>query len=253
VGVAWQLPWFKRNTVFRAGYGINYIGNVDFLTVNTGVGNFPGQTLNTTYTPSSFLNLSGIASAGVVPVTTNGAQPFTPVPLTNRVATVYGYADNLRTPYVQSFNASIQRELTSTLLVDVNFIGNKGSQLYTNQQLNDTNIFENGILNAFNITRAGGNAPLFDQLLNGITLPGVGAVNGTSLTGSQALRKYSVTNTMIANGSVGALANFFNSERFGPEQEPAEHRSPATVPMECLVGPADWQQAGVVGQRTPLG
>ena len=215
VGIAWQLPWFKRNTVIRAGYGINYIGNVDFLALNTGIGNFPGQTLNTTYTPSSFLNLSGIGSAGVVPVSTGGAQPFTPVPLTNRVATLYGYADNLRTPYIQSFNFSIQRELTSTLSVDFNYIGNKGSALYTNQQLNDTNIFENGILNAFNITRAGGNAPLFDRLLNGVTLPGVGAVNGTTLTGSQALRLYSVTNTMIANGSVGALANFFNTTPTG--------------------------------------
>jgi hypothetical protein len=215
VGVAWQLPWFRRTTVIRAGYGINYIGNVDFLTVNTGVGNFPGQTLNTTYTPSSFLNLSGLTSAGVVPVSTGGAQPFTPVPLTNRVATLYGYADNLRTPYIQSFNFSIQRELTSTLILDIDYIGNKGSELYTNQQLNDTNIFENGILNAFKITRAGGNAPLFDQMLTGITLPGVGMVNGTTLTGSQALRLYPVTNTMIANGSVGALANFFNTTPTG--------------------------------------
>jgi hypothetical protein len=215
VGIAWQIPWFTRSTVIRAGYGINYIGNVDFLAVNTGIGNFPGQTLNTTYTPSSFLNLANVGSAGVVPVSTNGAQPFAPVPLTNRVATLYGYADNLRTPYIQSFNISIQRELTSTLSVDFNFIGNKGTELYTNQQLNDTNIFENGILNAFKITRAGGNAPLFDQLLNGIAIPGVGTVNGTSLTGSQALRQYSVTNTMIANGSVGALANFFNTTPTG--------------------------------------
>jgi hypothetical protein len=215
IGFAWQLPWFKRSTVIRAGYGINYIGNVDFLAVNSGIGNFPGQTLNTQYNPSTYLNLASIGSAGVVPVSTGGAQPFTPVPLTNRTPTIYGYADNLRTPYVQSFNFSIQRELTSTLTFDFNYIGNKGSELYTNQQLNDTNIFENGILNAFNITRSGGNAALFDQMLNGITIPGVGTVNGTSLTGSQALRQYSVTNTFIANGSVGALANFFNSTATG--------------------------------------
>ncbi|HLK49281.1 MAG TPA: TonB-dependent receptor [Bryobacteraceae bacterium] len=218
IGVAYQLPWFKRATVIRAGYGINYIGNVDFLTVNTGIGNFPGQTLNTQFNPSTFVNLSSLLSSGNVPVPTGTTQPFTPVPLTgptSRTATIYGYADNLRTPYIQSYNFSIQRELTSTLTVDFNFIGNKGSELYTNQQLNETNIFENGILNAFNTTRAGGNAPLFDTLLNGITIPGVGTVNGTSLTGSQALRQYSVTNTMIANGSVGALANFFNTTSTG--------------------------------------
>jgi hypothetical protein len=215
VGIAYNLPWFKRTTVFRAGYGINYIGNVDFLTLNTGVGNFPGQTLNTSYVPQTYLNLAGVAAAGVVPVTTNGAQPFTPVPFTNRATTLYGYATNLRTPYVQSFNATLQRELTSTLSLDVNFIGNKGSRLYTNQQLDDTNIFENGILTAFNAVRGGGDSPLFDQMLNGITIPGVGTVNNTTLTGSQALRTYSVTNAFIANGSVGGLANFFNTTSTG--------------------------------------
>ena len=215
VGFAWQLPWFKRSTVIRAGYGINYVGNADFLAINTGVGNFPGQTLNTQFNPSTYVNVASLTAGGLVPVSTGGAQPFTPVPLTNRTQTLYGYADNLRTPYIQSFNFSIQRELTSTLTVDFNYIGNKGTELYTNQQLNDTNIFENGILNAFNVTRGGGNAPLFDQLLNGITIPGVGTVNGTSLTGSQALRQYSVTNTFIANGSVGALANFFNTTSTG--------------------------------------
>lgn len=211
IGVAYQLPWFKRTTVLRAGYGINYVGNVDFLAVNTNIGGFPGQTFNANAPISSYVNLSSLPSSGLLPVTTLGAQPFSPVPLTSRFGTIYGYADNLRTPYIQSFNFSIQRELTNTLTVDFNYIGNKGTELYTNQQLNDTNIFENGILNAFNITRAGGTAPLFDQMLNGIAFPGVGTVNGNSLTGSQALRQYAVTNTMIANGSVGALANFLNT------------------------------------------
>ena len=220
VGVAYQMPWFKRATVIRAGYGINYIGNVDFLTVNTGIGGFPGQTLNTTAPISSFVSLSNIAAAGVVPVSTGGALPFTAVPFTNRTQTLYGYADNLRTPYIQSFNFSIQRELTNTLTVDFNYIGNKGTELYTNQQLNDTNIFENGILNAFNTTRAGGTAPLFDQMLKGITFPIPGAPNGGTvdgnlLTGSQALRLYTGTNSFLANGSVGALANFLNTASVG--------------------------------------
>jgi hypothetical protein len=54
-------------------------------------------------------------------------------------------------------------------------------------------------------------------MLMGITLPYRNAVpvDGTTLTGSQALRNYLVTNTMIANGSVGALANFFNTTATG--------------------------------------
>jgi Carboxypeptidase regulatory-like domain len=214
IGIAWNVPHLK-NAVFRAGYGINYIGNVDFLTVNTGVGGFPGQTLNTTYVPQGFLNVSGIPAAGVVPTPINGALPFTPVSLTNRATGLYGYINNLRTPYVQSYNATFQKQLTNTVSVDVNYIANKGSRLYNNQQIDDTNIFENGILTGFNAVRAGGDSPLFDQMLNGLTIPGVGTVNNTTLTGSQALRNYSVTNTYLANGSVGSLANFFNTSSVG--------------------------------------
>jgi hypothetical protein len=210
VGISWNLPWFKRDTILRAGYGVNYAGNIDFLTLNTNIGNLPGQTLNVTYTPSTYLDLANINS-NLVPVSTGGAVPFSPVPLTNRSAGIVGYSDALRTPYIQSFNVSVQREIVRNLTVDVSYIGNKGSKLLTNQQINDTNIFSNGFLDAFNVTRNGGNAPLFDTMLKGLNIPGVGIVNGTTLTGSQALRKLTTTNQFIANGSVGALANFLNT------------------------------------------
>jgi len=48
-------------------------------------------------------------------------------------------------------------------------------------------------------------------MLNGLKVPGVGTVNGASLTGSEALRRYATTNIWIANGEVGALANFINN------------------------------------------
>lgn len=233
IGIAWNVPYIK-NTVFRAGYGINYIGNVDFLTVNTGVGGFPGQTYNATAPVSSLVTLSNVASSGLLPVSTQGVQPFAPIPLNNHQGTLYGYDTNLRTPYIQSFNATIQHQLTSTLSIDLNYIGNKGSRLYVNQQLDDTNIFENGFLNAFNTIRTGGDSPLFDQMLNGITFP-VGAVatskgsvtnpaigstlpDGTVFTGSRALLQYSSTNQFVANGSVGALANFLGTTSVGTGQ-----------------------------------
>jgi len=210
VGIVWNLPWLKRDTILRAGYGVNYAGNIDYLTINTNIGNLPGQTLNVTYTPSSYLNLANVNSS-LIPISTGGAQPFAPVPLTNRTAGIVGYSDGLRTPYIQSFNISIQHELARNLTVDVSYIGNKASKLLTNQQINDTNITSNGFLDAFNVTRNGGNAPLFDQMLKGLNIQGVGVVNGTTLTGSQALRKLSTANQFIANGSVGGLANFLNT------------------------------------------
>src|SRR5262249_1129065 len=91
------------------------------------------------------------------------------------------------------------------------WVGNKGTKLWEGEQLNHTNIYENGILEAFNITRAGRDAALFDRMFMGLNVPGAGVVNGTTLTGSQALRRYTSTNTFLANGDVGGLANFLNT------------------------------------------
>jgi len=93
----------------------------------------------------------------------------------------------------------------------VSYVGSKGTRLWSPLELNEANIFENGILTAFYITRAGGDAALFDRILNGLNVTGVGVVNGTSLTGSQALRKFSSTNQWIANGDVVSLASWLNN------------------------------------------
>jgi TonB-dependent receptor-like protein len=212
-GFSYNVPWFKRSTVIRGGYGINFAGAPGFLGYNGNIGNLPGQTYNASFTPATYLDLSSLVAssgAGVIPVTTLGTKPFGAVPMTARTTGITGYADDRSVPYVQSFNLSVQRELARNLTIDLSWVGNKATKLYTGTQLNELNIYENGILDAFNVTRAGGNAPLFDRLLRGLNVTGVGVVNGTSLTGSQALRALSTTNSFLANGDVGGLANFIN-------------------------------------------
>jgi len=59
------------------------------------------------------------------------------------------------------------------------------------------------------VTRAGGDAPLFDQMLRGLNL-GSGPINGTTITGSASLRSNTNTRSFIANGNVGGLADFLN-------------------------------------------
>jgi len=211
IGIAYQVPWFKRSTVLRAGYGINYTFAVDFLGLNTNIGNVPGTVLNTNGSFAGYASLQTLASSGLLPVSTGGQQPFAPVLLTNRAQGLNPYDVNLRTPYIQSFNATIQREITRSLSVDVSYIGNKATKLVTGRQINDVDIVDNGFLNAFNITRSGGNAPLFDTLLNGVSIAGIGVVGQSGLTGSSALRRFTSTNAFIANGQVGNLANFLNT------------------------------------------
>jgi hypothetical protein len=125
------------------------------------------------------------------------------------------YDPNRRVPYIQNFNLSIQRELVKDVVVDVSYVGSKGSKLYGRLPLNAVNIYDTGFLEAFNSTRAGNNHPLFDQMLAGMNIPGVGivgsTVNGTTITGSSALRRYTATRTFVANGAAGALANFLTT------------------------------------------
>jgi hypothetical protein len=209
-GFSWSIPGLKRSTVLRGGYGINFTGASSFLSYSAQIGNIPGSTLGITYSPSNYLDVS-MVSDNLVPLATGGAKPWGPVPLTNRTAGLSGYADDRITPYVQSFNLSLQRELVKNLTLDVSWVGTKGTKLWSSEELNYANIFENGILDAFNVTRSGGNAALFDRIFNGLTVPGAGVVNGTSLTGSQALRRYTTTNQWLANGEAGAFANWLNS------------------------------------------
>jgi len=219
-GFSWALPYFQRSTVLRGGYGVNFAGAPDYLAYNTALGSFPGNSLNVTQTtfnvPGGYLDVArAAATKSLFPLSTAGSQPFQPLPpngVGSRTGTIYGYADNYKTPYIQSFNLSIQQELTRDLTFDIGWIGNKGSRLDLLHQINDVNVRENGILDAFNAVRAGqNNVPLMDQIFNGVNFAGVGVVGQNGLTAAQAFRRSTTTNGFIANGNVGGFANFINT------------------------------------------
>src|SRR4029453_10726379 len=208
VGFSWQLPWSSRPMILRGGYGISYTGGATFLTYDTTtLASIPGTDNLRTIAPATYTDLTTVA----LPLTPTSA-PLAPIPITSQNVDFAAYDDHRVIPYVQNFTLSVQHELAKNLSVEVSYSGTKGTKLWSPIQLNEVNIFENGILNAFNIVRAGGESDLFNRMLLGFTVPSsVGLVNGTTLTGSEALRKFPPTNIMLANGEVGALANFFNT------------------------------------------
>jgi len=218
-GFSWNVPWLKRTTAVRGGYGVNYTGAPTFLQYSTVIGGAPGSSLSITQAPgvltsSQYLDISSALKA--FPLPTGGIRPLEPVPVTNRVTGLQGYADNRVVPYVQNWNFSIQQELIKNLTMEVRYVGSKGTKLRSAKELNTINIFENGILDAFNITRAGQNAPLFDQMLNGITIGSITV--GRNGSGSEALRQFATTNVWLANGEVASLANFLNSSSTGTQE-----------------------------------
>src|SRR5262245_20280555 len=136
-------------------------------------------------------------------------QPLSPVPIDDpRDLTMNAYEPNRVVPYIQNFNLSFQRQIAPNTILEVAYAGSRGMKLYDRLELNNPEIFTTPFLEAFNVTRAGGNHPLFDQMLMGLNVPGAGVVNGTTVTGSSALRRYTSTRTFVANGNIYGLADF---------------------------------------------
>src|SRR5262249_20795704 len=147
-------------------------------------GDQPGLRTTTTFSKSgSYLDLTDVR----LPLTPEG-KPLETVPLTQRTQTLRGFDENLRTPYYQNWDESIQRSLGWKSLLEGRYVGNKGSKLPRSTNVNEVNIFETGILDAFLITQAGGNSPLFDRIFMGLNISGLGLVDGKKITGSDVVR-----------------------------------------------------------------
>src|SRR6267142_269670 len=207
IGLSWSVPWGGPDkTVVRAGYGISFQAGGEYQLIDRASNSLPTTRYTARFTSPSYLDLRTIR----LPLSRGDEKTYLTVPLTDRTLAILGFDSNRVTPYVQNWNLELQRELVRNLTVEARYVASKSTKLFGVVPINDANIFENGILDAFNITRAGGNAPLFDRMLRGLNVTGVGVVNGTTITGSQALRLNTNTRSFLANGNVGQLADFLN-------------------------------------------
>ncbi len=214
LGLSWSLPWLGRDkTVFRAGYGIAYEKN--FLALLNQLNGYgaPGLGQSQSITPSAYQNLAQVS----LPLPLPSVAPLATIPINDNNSSTQSItvADSgWKRGYIQNWNASLGRQLGKGLVLDVRYVGSKGSKLTQGTNVNEVNIFENGILNAFNITDAGGNSPLLNQIFKGLNIPGVGVVNGTTITGSQAMRQSTTLQAYLINNNVGGFANFLGSNTF---------------------------------------
>jgi len=205
VGLSWSLPYFGRDkTILRVGYSVGYERNALRL-IDIVSGDEPGLR-TTSYLFSDQLLTLGDVHLPLQPT----EQPLETVPLTDRFQTVRSFDTNLRTPYVQNWNLTIERQLPGDFGLELRYVGSKGTKLLRSVDINEVNIFENQILDAFQVTQAGGSAPLFDRIFNGLNL-GLGRVNGTTVRGSASLRALQDTRAFLAFNSAGAFAEYLNS------------------------------------------
>ncbi|MGH9720455.1 MAG: hypothetical protein ACRD8O_09595, partial [Bryobacteraceae bacterium] len=202
VGLSWNLPWFGLNkTVFRMGYGIGFERNPIYFISNTN-GPEPGFSTMVTAIPITRSDLSNFR----LPLRPE-IQPLAQVPFTDRNSALHAIDDHLRTGYYQNFNVSLQRSLSHNTFFEARYVGNKGSKLPQRANINEVNIFENGILDAFRITQAGGNSPLLDRIFTGL-----GGVDGRTVTGSDLVRSNNAgMQGFLVNNDVVGFANFLNN------------------------------------------
>jgi Carboxypeptidase regulatory-like domain len=211
IGLNWAIPYFGVNkTVLRVGYGMSRPMTLSFLDISGDVTQFATSATYSAVAPT-FLNGIGL------PLSPTFSNPLQVWPVNDKTQSIAVTDPNFKPTVVQNWNASLERQLTQSLTLAVRYVGNRTTHQPGNFAMNTVNVEQNGIAAATVLTAQGGNAPLFNQILNGVTFPGIGTVNGTTLTGSAALLQYSGTYANFAGNSAGGLASFFNtSQALGP-------------------------------------
>jgi hypothetical protein len=219
VSLAWD-PFGEGKTSIRAGYSISYVVDNNITTIlNATNGN------NGLQSGVTLLNTSGTVSGG-------GIRPINPptfkVPRTvsdnlalDPQAALFTIDPKFKTPYVQQWTLSVEREILPDTIFEIRYVGNRGVKLTRGIDVNQMRIFDNGFLADFqraerNLAK-NGNPAVGEQLQ---VFPKLGL--GGLLTNATILN-------LIATGEAGELARIYvvnrglflapgvNGSQLGPE------------------------------------
>jgi hypothetical protein len=217
IGFAWS-PNFggKDKTTIRGGYQIAYLLPGNSLSwIDADSGRLPGLEYNATDSGgSTYRDLTALAFPLAYP--TSIPDAVTP-PRTDHTTAQAFYAPDYASPYVQTFTFGITRSLPSNMILDMKYLGTRGVKLHSSINYNEPDFQNNGLLQALAMTRAGGDAPMFDQMFKGLNFGTATAplVVGKDVTGSEALRRNASFRSDIANGNFRAVANTLNTANIG--------------------------------------
>jgi len=113
-GLAWKVPFIKRSTIVRSGYGIYYNGQA-YIPFGLDLAEQPPF--------ATALNVNTSATHNLT--VANGFTAVSPEDITNTYAVDRYY----HTPYAQTWNLSIQHDLGKGFFMEVGYLGTKGTRL----------------------------------------------------------------------------------------------------------------------------
>lgn len=195
----------ERKTVLRGSFsmtyyneGMNSIANP--LSGGQGTRQTGTITNGVQFAPGT-LNLSSALPAIPLAPATFGA----PLPQANYAfQSVSGnYINpNLRSPYVSNWTLGWQRQLTRSTVLEARYVGNKSTHIWHYQNVQETNIFENGFLDQFNQAKRN----LDINLANG---------RGSTFANNNLAGQAALPIFEAAFGALGSQAALSNAQGFG--------------------------------------
>ncbi|MCX6627040.1 MAG: TonB-dependent receptor [Candidatus Solibacter sp.] len=195
LGFAWD-PFRTGKTSVRGNYRIAYDRINMFVVASTILVNLPGAAfaaINTDFGQGGgrLANLPALNAP-----TTKPSALYQPAAFSSASNTVID--PNLKTPRTHQWALNIQREVARNTIVDIAYIGRRGTRLLGAYNVNQTQIFANGFLDAFNTVKGGGESSMMNNLLKADSRLNAGE------SGSQMVRRLYASNLTL--NSVGALA-----------------------------------------------
>lgn len=123
------LSWLfaEGKTSFRAGYGVGYDSFFNNITSNASASAPNNLSITNTSAASTSSQRGNANWISQLPLVAPA-----PTPLLSQT----GIAKNLVNPYYQRWSFTIQREIAGNWLVDLGYVGSKGTKLFATEQLN---------------------------------------------------------------------------------------------------------------------